>query len=103
MLHMDLGKHVGHVVIDSHSRCELFQEPREGICGKKNRFLVHGTSGGFMGDRCFLNAERHCEDSCKAFNKKTEDCKLLERSAVVSRSFKLLMSWLGQADPPRVR
>ena len=52
---------------------------------------------------CFLDKDRPCDATCKAFNKKTKECKLLERSALVSRTFKLLMHWLGQTDAPKIR
>jgi hypothetical protein len=57
-----------------------------------------------MKDRyCFLDKERLCAEECVAFNRKTTTCKFLERSATLSRSFRVLMSWLGQHDPPKVR
>ncbi len=55
------------------------------------------------GSVCFMDSQRICGSDCKAFNKKTEDCKLLERSSTVSRALKQMMSWLAQADPPRIR
>lgn len=52
---------------------------------------------------CFLDKDRVCEKTCKAFNEKTSGCKLLERSALVSRMFKQLMHWVGQSDVPRIK
>lgn len=51
---------------------------------------------------CFLDKDRPCTDECTAFNNKTSSCKFLERSATLSRAFKVLMAWLGQHDPPKV-
>jgi hypothetical protein len=59
------------------------------------------TPGGVV--NCFLDKTRACDKTCKAFNERSEDCKFLERSALVSRSFKLLMHWLGQNDAPSIK
>jgi len=53
--------------------------------------------------KCFLDKERVCDDSCRAFNGRSEDCKLLERSAVVARSLKAFMHWVYQPDAPKIR
>jgi len=52
--------------------------------------------------KCWLDKDRDCDESCKAFNKRSEECKLLERSAVVSRAFKVMMHWLNQPDAPKI-
>jgi hypothetical protein len=52
--------------------------------------------------KCFLDKERPCDATCKAFNMKSSDCKLLERSALVSRAFKSMMHWLNQPDAPKI-
>lgn len=58
---------------------------------------------GCAGKQCFLDKERTCGDDCTAFNEKAQACKLLERSAGIARAFRVMMSWLGQHDPPKVR
>ena len=54
-------------------------------------------------EKCWLDKERDCDKTCKAFNARSEDCKLLERSATVSSAFKTMMRWLSQPDTPKIR
>jgi hypothetical protein len=106
LLHVGLSYGVGKCRVEPETESKLREEACDGELGEYDRLLLQGVSMTVRiaesDSMCFLDKDRICGEDCKALNKKTKGCRILERQGLLARFMKQLMAYLSQGEIPRI-